>query len=116
LASRGDRKLGGYDGGPVVLRMISRAVVELRMERRGHTPGLPAVYREPDRLFCEDGKPSNPGVSSAVNRSLRPQLTGYLRRWWRVLGSNQRRLSRRFTDRFARPVGMAAGLLKPRTT
>ena len=25
-----------------------------------------------------------------------PQLTGYLRRWWQVLGSNQRRLSRRF--------------------
>jgi hypothetical protein len=24
------------------------------------------------------------------------QLTGYLRRWWQVLGSNQRRLSRRF--------------------
>ena len=24
------------------------------------------------------------------------QLTGYLRRWWKVLGSNQRRLSRRF--------------------
>jgi hypothetical protein len=24
------------------------------------------------------------------------QLTGYFRRWWQVLGSNQRRLSRRF--------------------
>jgi hypothetical protein len=24
------------------------------------------------------------------------QLTGYLYRWWQVLGSNQRRLSRRF--------------------
>ena len=24
------------------------------------------------------------------------QLTGYLRRWWQVLGPNQRRLSRRF--------------------
>jgi hypothetical protein len=27
------------------------------------------------------------------------QLTGYLRRWWQVLGSNQRRLSRRFYRR-----------------
>jgi hypothetical protein len=27
------------------------------------------------------------------------QLTGYFRRWWQVLGSNQRRLSRRFTNR-----------------
>jgi len=25
-----------------------------------------------------------------------PQLTGRFRRWWQVLGSNQRRLSRRF--------------------
>src|SRR6201996_6985585 len=26
----------------------------------------------------------------------RSQLAGHLRRWWQVLGSNQRRLSRRF--------------------
>jgi hypothetical protein len=27
-----------------------------------------------------------------------PQARGCFRRWWQVLGSNQRRLSRRFTD------------------
>jgi hypothetical protein len=32
------------------------------------------------------------------------QLTGYFRRWWQVLGSNQRRLSRRFY----RPLPLAA--------
>jgi hypothetical protein len=31
------------------------------------------------------------------------QLTGYLRRWWQVLGSNQRRLSRRFYSPNAPP-------------
>jgi hypothetical protein len=33
----------------------------------------------------------------AIDRETgKTQLTGYLRRWWQVLGSNQRRLSRRF--------------------
>ena len=29
------------------------------------------------------------------------QLTGRFRRWWQVMGSNHRRLSRRFTDRLS---------------
>ena len=38
------------------------------------------------------------------------QLTGYLRRWWQVLGSNQRRLSRRFTDRLSRLIDIPSEL------
>src|ERR1039458_8093212 len=40
------------------------------------------------------------GTSSGQKHQAREtgkiQLTGYFRRWWQVLGSNQRRLSRRF--------------------
>jgi hypothetical protein len=99
-----------------------------RPDRRltSHLPGSPAGS------LPEDGRPSKPGASGAVNRLLGPdsvrhmsvttategltaehhetrrhsskkaretgktQLTGRLRRWWQVLGSNQRRLSRRF--------------------
>jgi hypothetical protein len=40
------------------------------------------------------------------------QLTGYFRWWWQVLGSNQRRLSRRFYRSFTVPIRMAADLSK----
>jgi hypothetical protein len=34
--------------------------------------------------------------SNAARETGKTQLTGYFRWWWQVLGSNQRRLSRRF--------------------
>ena len=34
--------------------------------------------------------------STKARETGKTQLTAYLRRWWQVLGSNQRRLSRRF--------------------
>jgi len=40
------------------------------------------------------------------------QLTGYLCRWWQVLGSNQRRLSRRFYRPLHPTIGMATDLVK----
>ena len=38
------------------------------------------------------------GPKATARKTRKTQLTGYFRRWWQVLGSNQRRLSRRFTD------------------
>jgi hypothetical protein len=35
------------------------------------------------------------------------QLTGHFRRWWQVLGSNQRRLSRRFYRALAGMIASA---------
>jgi len=47
--------------------------------------GLTAAHHEPQR---DNGKAARePGYA---------QATGRFRRWWQVLGSNQRRLSRRF--------------------
>jgi hypothetical protein len=40
-----------------------------------------------------------------------PQLTGRIRRWWQVLGSNQRRLSRRFY--IPEGVGRGQGVVCP---
>jgi hypothetical protein len=36
------------------------------------------------------------GPKATARKTGKTQATGYLRRWWQVLGSNQRRLSRRF--------------------
>ena len=36
------------------------------------------------------------GLKATAREAGKTQLTGYFRRWWQVLGSNQRRLSRRF--------------------
>jgi hypothetical protein len=36
---------------------------------------------------------------ATARKTGKTQLTSYLRRWWQVLGSNQRRLSRRFYRR-----------------
>jgi hypothetical protein len=47
--------------------------------------GLTAAHRETQR-----------DNSKTARESGKIQLTGYFRRWWQVLGSNQRRLSRRF--------------------
>jgi hypothetical protein len=40
------------------------------------------------------------------------QATGRFRRWWQVLGSNQRRLSRRFYRPLPHTIGMATELAK----
>jgi hypothetical protein len=47
--------------------------------------GLTAAHRETQR-----------DTSKKARETGKTQLTGYFRRWWQVLGSNQRRLSRRF--------------------
>ena len=49
------------------------------------TQGLTAAHHETRR-----------DKSKKARESGNPQLTGRFRRWWQVLGSNQRRLSRRF--------------------
>ena len=49
------------------------------------TQGLTAAHRETQR-----------NNSKKARETGKTQLTGRFRRWWQVLGSNQRRLSRRF--------------------
>jgi hypothetical protein len=50
-------------------------------------------WKQPD----SDGRRGTLLTSKATARELEgSQLTGYFRRWWQVLGSNQRRLSPRF--------------------
>ncbi len=40
------------------------------------------------------------------------QLTGHFRRWWQVLGSNQRRLSRRFYRELSDKIEFHCDLVK----
>jgi hypothetical protein len=49
------------------------------------TQGLTAAHHETRR-----------DTNKKARETGKTQLTGYLCRWWQVLGSNQRRLSRRF--------------------
>jgi len=49
------------------------------------TQRLTAAHHEPQRDKTEKARETG-----------KTQLTGRFRRWWQVLGSNQRRLSRRF--------------------
>jgi hypothetical protein len=65
-------------------RVHDRGFRPLYVRAQLETAGLPWTLRDltaPKATARETGK---------------TQLTGYLRRWWKVLGSNQRRLSRRF--------------------
>jgi hypothetical protein len=48
--------------------------------------------------------------SKKARETGKTQLTGRLRRWWQVLGSNQRRLSRRFSERRSPPIGIPTDL------
>jgi hypothetical protein len=65
-------------------RVHDRGRCPLYVRAQLETAGLTWTQRDlagPGRIARETGK---------------TQLTGYFRRWWQVLGSNQRRLSRRF--------------------
>jgi hypothetical protein len=46
--------------------------------RHGVGVGFTVVNREPGGFFTEDGGPSNPGASGAVNRLLRPESVRHM--------------------------------------
>jgi hypothetical protein len=63
--------------------------------------GRTAAHRETQRDNAKAAR--EPGYA---------QATGRFRRWWQVLGSNQRRLSRRFYRPLPHTIGMATELAK----
>jgi hypothetical protein len=74
------------------------------VESRRCTPTV-LVARTPVRYMSVTTAPHRPAVThpdtwrdkkKTAPRAAFPQPTGRFRRWWQVLGSNQRRLSRRF--------------------
>jgi hypothetical protein len=65
-------------------RVHDRGRCPLYVRAQLETAGLPWTQRD------------NTSPKATAREAGNPQLTGRFRRWWQVLGSNQRRLSRRF--------------------
>ena len=77
------------------LRILARAI---RPHDRAHDRGRCPLYvrAQLDTVGLSWTQRDLVRLKATARETGKTQLTGYLRRWWQVLGSNQRRLSRRF--------------------
>jgi hypothetical protein len=85
------------------LRFLARAI---RPRDRAHDRGRCPLYvrAQLDTVGLSWTQRDLVRPKATAREAGKIQLTGYFRRWWQVLGSNQRRLSRRFY----RPLPLAA--------
>ena len=84
------------------LRFLARAIrPHDRVHDRGRCPLC--VRAQLDTVGLSWTQRDLAGLKATARETGKTQLTGYFRWWWQVLGSNQRRLSRRFY-RPLRPV------------
>jgi hypothetical protein len=77
------------------LRFLARAI---RPHDRAHDRGRCPLYvrAQLDTVGLSWTQRDLVRLKAAARETGKTQLTGHFRRWWQVLGSNQRRLSRRF--------------------
>ena len=94
----------GKASGPVNrrLRFLARAI---RPHDRAHDRGRCPLYvrAQLDTVGLSWTQRDLVRLKAVARETGETQLTGHFRRWWQVLGSNQRRLSRRF---YSPPVPM----------
>ena len=76
-ASQSARKIGKLVG---LTTLTSTSAPDCRAPslRHGVRAGFTVICREPDGFCTEDGGPSNPGASGAVNRLLRPESVRHM--------------------------------------
>jgi hypothetical protein len=93
LAGTAGRLDPGGDGS--LNRFPARAI---RPRDRVHDRGRCPLYvrAQLDTVGLSWTQPDLARLKATARETGKTQLTGYLRRWWQVLGSNQRRRSRRF--------------------
>ena len=95
----------------VLLRVYAKCLVGSRADRAAAHRGSPRREARDDSTTTQPRtaaehriQPDTPGHQRDRPPTVKPLVRGHLRRWWQVLGSNQRRLSRRFY----RPLPLAA--------